>query len=889
MEKDPTRYLITWDQACHAGMEVVGGKGWNLGRLARYGFQIPAGRVLTVAAYDEFISHNGLQELVDRACQSISVGDAFQGSDSLLLNRLREKIDDGTIPSQIMRELTAELTGMDLLESPLAIRSSAVGEDSPQASYAGIHASFLHVRGLEAIGEAIKACYSSLWTLQAAAYRKKLEIDSRKAAAAIVVMEMVEARAAGVGFTCDPQSGRRDRLVIDANFGLGESVVSGGVDPDTYFLDGSVWRAYPRIISRKIGRKESVTRPGHRGGTEVVPQQGAANRQVLPDDQIRRLGLLLLRVLEALGDGHRPQDVEWVHDGRDFFLVQARPVTALPRRTFPALRDQSDIWSNGNYRDAVPMVLSPLIRRFLEGTINTILEASFENIGYRLPDGLQFSRFFQGRLYCNLSALQWAYFDSTGAMPRDINIFWGGHQPEITLENPRPFSGMAGLKRIWRGMKGYSVISAAMKNAPKIHDRVRSAVAAIAEMDLTGLKDDQFAGVYDNLGAIVREFAGEFPFLSATGSMPVVALVRKLSRFFPDRALAIINGLMVGGDAAITSADHGYRLVELAGIARRDEEAYRFFTAPHFAPLSWRRRLSERSSFKQAFDKFLDDYGHRAVYELDIINPRWNEDPSYLLDVISSTLHTAELQSFKERQKEKRRQTWRQIEETVPIRQHGSLRKLVKNAQAGAAVREQTKSVLARITEAYRMLARELGSRLCSRSILQHPDDIYFSTWPELFVILAGEWDGEGMQALIDARKATRKELEALAPPDVILGEQPQIRKSFPHQTGNYLAGVAVAAGKAAGKARLIHHPEEGRRLQPGDVMVAPATDPGWTPLFLKAAALIMETGGYLSHGAIVAREYGVPAVVNVPEVLKIVRDGMPVTVDGDEGKIFLH
>ena len=880
MEKNATRYLVTWEGACRAGVEVVGGKGWNVGRLARYGFRIPAGRVITVAAYAEFINHNGLQELVDKACHSISVGDTFEGADSRSLSRLRENIEGGSIPPQIMRELTAELAGMGVLESPLVIRSSAVGEDSPQASYAGIHASFLHVRGPKAVEKAIKACYSSLWTPRAAAYRRKLAIDSRTAAAAIVVMEMAEARAAGVGFTCDPQTGRRDRLVIDANFGLGESVVGGGVDPDTYILDGSALRAYPQIISRKIGRKERMARPGQGGGTEIVPQQGAAGRQVLTDDQIRRLGLLLLRVLEALGDGHKPQDVEWVHDGRNFVLVQARPVTALPRRTFSALRDQPDIWSNGNYRDAVPMVLSPIIRRFLEGTINTILEASFENIGYRLPAGLQFSRFFQGRLYCNLSALQWAYFDSTGAMPRDINIFWGGHQPEIALENPRPFSGMAGLKRIWRGMKSYAVVSAAMKNAPKIHDRVSRAVAAVTKMDMTGLKDHEFAGVYEELGVIAGEYAREFSFLSATGSMPVVMLARKLSRFFPDKALTVINGLMIGG-ASFATDD-----LSPAGIARLDEHASRFFTAPHFAPLSWRERLPEGSSFRQAFEKFLEDYGHRAVYELDIINPRWNEDPSYLLEVISTTLQTAELQRIKEMQKEKCRETWLQLEETVPIRQHGSVRKLVKNAQAGAAVREETKSVLARITEAYRMLARELGSRL---SILQHPDHIYFSTWPELFAILAGEWDGEGMQALIEARKAARKELEALAPPDVILGEQPQITKSFSRETGNYLAGVAVAAGKAAGKARLIHHPEEGRRLQPGDVMVAPATDPAWTPLFLKAAALVMETGGYLSHGAIVAREFGVPAVVNVPEVLKIVRDGMPITVDGDEGKIFLH
>lgn len=179
--------------------------------------------------------------------------------------------------------------------------------------------------------------------------------------------------------------------------------------------------------------------------------------------------------------------------------------------------------------------------------------------------------------------------------------------------------------------------------------------------------------------------------------------------------------------------------------------------------------------------------------------------------------------------------------------------------------------------------------RFSQRGIIEEPGDIFYCSWSDLFSILDGEWNGDGLRTLVSARKASQREKEALAPPDVILGEESIFAEPVTLSSGDYLQGVAAAAGKASGIARLIRHPGEGNRLQPGDVLVAPSTDPGWTPLFLKACAVVMETGGHLSHGSIVAREFGVPAVVNIPGVMKVIREGQKVVVDGDEGKIFLQ
>lgn len=460
------KYFLTWDEAVQSGVQVAGGKGWNLGRLAQYGFKIPRGGVLTTCAYEEFIKYNCLQDMVNNITQTVTGENLDETNHQDSLNQLRSKIKAGTIPPLIVEELKAKLDTLGILERSVAVRSSASAEDSAKASFAGIHESFLNVRGMD-IFKSVKECYASLWSNRAIAYRRKLHIRDDEVITGVVVMEMVEAQAAGVGFTCDPQTGRQNIVVINANFGLGETIVTGSVEPDTYYLDASPWNSVPHLIERRSGRKEGLTCLNQDGGTQFVKTPELAGKQVLSEENIEKLGLLLLRVFEALGDCDQHQDVEWVFDGRDFILVQSRPVTSLPRRTFAALKNQPDIWSNGNYRDAVPMVLSPLIRRLTITTIDKILKSNYSEIGYSLPDGLQFSRFFNGRLYCNLSALQWAMYDAMGALPREFNIGWGGHQPEIELKDPKPYKGLRGMKRLWRGIKSVILINRAAKKPQK--------------------------------------------------------------------------------------------------------------------------------------------------------------------------------------------------------------------------------------------------------------------------------------------------------------------------------------------------------------------------------------------------------------------------------------
>lgn len=879
--------FLSWPEAFQAGAATAGGKGWNLGRLDRYGFRVPAGGVIGAGAYQSFIEENGLLEEISSITKGVSAGNIGDKKVEETLALLRKKIMAGYIPFNITEELVSRLKTTGILNKPVAVRSSASAEDSGKASFAGIHDSFLNVTGIDNIFSAVKECYASLWTPRAVAYRRKMNVSDEEMSQAVVIMEMVEAGAAGVAFTCDPQTGRRDIFVVSANYGLGESVVNGSIEPDTYYLDVSVFNAMPQIKSKKLGSKLGVTAAREGGGTHLAPAGDNATRQALPDEKIVKLGLLLERVFESLGECEEHQDVEWAFDGQDFFLLQARPVTALPVYTFEAIKSKTQVWSNGNYREAVPMVISPLHRRVMKNAIDAIQYASFSIPGYPIPEGFQFSRLVNGRLYCDIGALLWAYYDSTGALPGQFNPFWGGHQPDIDVGNADPYSGEAGLERQRRAMKGGALIMEAAAGASATFAELAASVASLIGAGFDQLPDRDFIEKFDQLGEIIKDYCEKFTFLGGIATLPLMMLLQKLAGYFGPAVMTIVNGLMVGGGSGITSADQGYRLMELAFLAGQDSDADQYLAENNFDARAWEECLPESSPFKKEFREFIREFGHRAVYELDIINPRWKEDPSYLLDIIKSSMSTADPGQWKAQQKEKFDRTWREVTEKVPPAELAEIRKGIRDAQEGAAVREMSKSVIVLALEPYRLMALELGSRFSERGIIGEAGDIFYCTWPDLVSILDGDWTGAGLKALVADRKESRREKEKLAPPDVIMGEEHVFSEPALSGSGDFLHGVAAAAGKASGTARPIRHPGEGNMLQPGDVLVAPSTDPGWTPLFLRACALVMETGGYLSHGSIVAREFGVPAVVNVRGALNAIKDGQKIVVDGDEGKIF--
>ncbi len=891
-------FFLNWDETFRAGAEAGGGKGLHLSRLVKYGFRVPAGGVLSLDAYEEFLRENGLEDAVMAASSPAAAVEGANEEDARkALESLRQRIVEGAMPERVRQSLEDGLRALELFDAPVAVRSSAAAEDTPRASFAGIYESFLNVRGFEAVLTAIKGCYASLWTPGALSYRRKMGIAEIPPASAVVIMEMVNTVASGVGFTCNPRSGRRDELIVNAGYGLGDAVVSGRIDPDEYRLSSaSPLRVV--ITSKKIGAKEGLTVAKEGGGTEFVAAAQTASRsaapgprkgQALQDESIVRLGGILMRIFDGPGRGDEHQDVEWAFDGSDFFILQARPVTTLPRYTYPALGSQPDMWSNANLRDAIPMVLSTLGWTAVKTLTEHMASAPFRAVGYPLLPGLEYVRRFRGRAYLNISLQQWEYYDAFGVTPAETNELIGGHQPEIDLGSAE--SAAAGRRwgrrvvRLYRKLRLYAAVRKARKEAKSRFAVRGNRVERWRKRDYGSLDNTQILEVLHEMNRSAMEFVHMVMLLNSDAGFSHSLLVHILSTIFPGKGNAMANALLIGR-AGVTSAEHGERLMEMAWTARNDPDARAFFSSDPFAPGEWERALPETSAFKKEFRSFIDEFGHRGVDETDIANPRWREDPAFPLEVVRGLAGAADLREMMAGRKEAGERARRMVETESSRLLRALVRWWVRRTAESAGFRESGKSETVRMGEALRTVLNEVGGRLVDKGILDSAPDVYHCSWSELRSLLEGSWDGKGLDILVAERRERKAQLESISPSDLVVDEMPRYAGAAPSAGGKTLMGLGVAAGIASGRARLIRHPSEGGKLNPGEVLVAPSTDPAWTPLFLKASAVVMETGGFLSHGAIVAREYGVPAVVNVPGVMGKLEDGWMLIVDGDKGEV---
>ncbi|HZY85647.1 MAG TPA: PEP/pyruvate-binding domain-containing protein [Gemmataceae bacterium] len=865
--------LLGWEEAAAAGARRCGGKGWNLGRLHRYGFRVPAGAVLVADAYDRHLAtpapaalRTELAAITAERATDPAINDRLQAMQSAILAQ--------PLPPDVEGAVRSFLAASGLGALPLAVRTSATAEDSANASFAGIHRSFLNRVGAEQIIEAVKGCYASLWAPAALAYRRRLGLADRDVACAVVLCAMVRRpagppAAAGVAFSCDPRTGRRDLTVINAVHGLGEDLVSGRVEPEQ--ID----------VLFKAGRLQIGGRNG---------------RRVLDDARALELGRLTLRVLWALGEGQVPQDVEWVHDGERFWVVQARPVVRPPHPTFAALAGAPVIWSNANLAEVVPGVPTTLTWSVVRAALWEILYAAPEAVGYVMPPGVEMVRRFHGRLYFDVSAVQWGFYDCFGLLPAETNRALGGHQPEVAVPAGSPLLGRAGPRRLLATLRLIGMLLVVGRTLPGAVAALYREARRVQAHDLTQLSDARLIEFMEEVGDGSLHFGDQFQRGNAAAGAWLNVLGGVLERVARGRGPALAGALMAGF-GQVTSAAHGYRLYDLADDARRDPAARDYLAHSPLDPHGW-RRLPPDSPFRAGMEQFLAEFGHRAVNEIEINNPRWNDDPTYLLEQVRFLLAAGPGRPPREAAR-----AARAAAEAEAKRRTFLLRPLVRflatRARHAAGLREAGKSAMMALWEAMRGIALEIGRRMTAAGALDAPQDVVHMATVDWESFLRGEWDGRGGRALVADRKAQGAAWLAQSPPSVLVFDAEgrpaalpsapaAVPSSVPGPHGAQLRGLGVSAGRASGPARVLRHPDEGARLQNGDVLVAPSTDPGWTPLFLRASALVLEVGGYLSHGAIVAREYGLPAVANVPGVLTAVRDGQRLTVDGDAGRVEL-
>ncbi|MFC5476223.1 PEP/pyruvate-binding domain-containing protein [Paraherbaspirillum soli] len=841
--------ILDWDAAAHAGPAQAGGKGWQLGRLARFGVSVPPGFIIAAAA--------SIQR---------------QPGDPL--------------PANLVKLLTEEITHRGWSQRPLAVRSSAPQEDSARASFAGIHRSCLNVQGEAAIIQAVQEVWDSLWTPHAVAYRQRLGIADSEAAMAVLVMPLLPAQASGIAFTCDPISGRDDQLLIHAHWGLGEALVAGQVDGDEYRLQQNYLDDSLHLIEQRLGSKASISMPVATGGTELrATPADLAGQSVLSPAQALELGELARDAASALDYTNSGYDVEWVWDGERFWIVQARPVTARGRHTYPQLANQPALWSRGNTREILPEPLSALDWGLSRTMVNRMLTRGYELSGYAPRAGVQRAGLFHGRLYLETSLMQWEGYDALGVPPKAMNQLLGGRQAEISVLPPTPGQrwarGLRMLRYLRRSIRVRRNADAALKLARQRAADWLAQELPVDNAELARQLRRQFAAVHG---------ADDLFFLQGSGGGTLFNLVQLVEKYCPGEGHALTAALMAGGEPSVTAAQ-GYELMELARIAAGDAKTLEWLRRPDRIAIDWPQQLAEDSPFRHAFADFMQRHGHRAVYETYLRSPRWREAPAYLLDSVLNLIG-CDPAPLRQRQQQAAAAAWRRLRRDLPVWLRPIVVKLVKTSSVESNHREAARSVLVAYLEVLRRGICALALRLTGPGGLERADDIFNLTAAEMFALAEGRLPVAAAACRAVERRRQFDAWLAESEPDVVTEHGAAVPPSDANAEragnggGEGWRGTAVGSGHARGTVHLARSPADGLAMAAGAVLVTPSTDPAWTPLFLKAGALVMETGGYLSHGAIVAREFGIPAVVNLPGILDQLRAGEQVEVDGSRGVV---
>ncbi|MGO1001600.1 PEP/pyruvate-binding domain-containing protein [Lysobacter sp. CA196] len=842
--------LLDWPAAVEAGPAQAGGKGWQLGRMAKLGLPVPDGLVIVAAAS-------------------------------------RDRSADGSVPPELLARILEEIHARGWSERALAVRSSAPQEDSARASFAGLHRSCLNVRGAQALAAAIVSVWDSAREPAAVAYRERFGFAADDAAMAVVIMPLLPTVASGVVFTCDPLSGRDDRVLINAHWGLGEALVGGHADVDEYRLQVRRIDDGLELIEQRVGAKRQQSRERADGGTELseTPRE-LAQRAVLTSEGAVEIAALARDAAAAL-DFARPRfDVEWVWDGERFWIVQARPVTASARHTYPALSQQPSLWTRGNTKEILPEPLSAMDWSLYAIAADRMLTLGYELGGYRVLPGVAHASLHHGRVYLEASLIQWEGHDAYGIAPAAINALLGGSQGTIAVPTPswraRAQRGGRLLRYMRRSIKKRRSAAADLAHAREQARAWREQELSQGNRGLAALLRQQVAQV---------RASDELFFLQGSAGGTLTTLVDLVDKRCPGEGQALTAALMAGGEASVT-AQQGYDLIALAQVASEDEAALAWLRSAGRDSAQWSAQLPEGSAFRREFAGFLERYGHRAVAESYLRQPRWREQPDYLLDMVAS-LVGRHAEVLRQRQREISAPAWQRVSACTPAWLRPLIRHLLRNAIVDCNQREAARSALMAYFEAIRRIAMKLGERLSGDGGFAQADEVFDLSAEELCAVAEGRLGLRHAKARADERRAMRLRWAATAEPEVVVeygelaavaatGAAPEAHDA----DGGFWPGTPIGAGRASGRARIVRDPREAGALEIGDVLIAPSTDPAWTPLFLKAGALVMETGGYLSHGAIVAREFGIPAVANLPGILGALSEGERIEVDGHRGRV---
>ncbi|MDR7235926.1 phosphoenolpyruvate synthase [Neobacillus drentensis] len=846
---------------------LVGGKGLNLGELSKIqGIQVPEGFCVTTVGYQKAIEQNEtFQALLDQLTK-LKVEDRDQIGE--ISRKIRQLIIEVEIPVDVACAVAHNLSQFGD-QHAYAVRSSATAEDLPQASFAGQQDTYLNIIGKEAILQHISKCWASLFTERAVTYRIKNGFDHRKVYLSVVVQKMVFPQAAGILFTADPVTSNRKVLSIDASFGLGEAMVSGLVNADNYKVCNG------KVIDKKIFTKKlAIYALGDGGTKEQEIESEKQNRQALTDEQILQLERIGRKIEAHFGC---PQDIEWCLVDEIFYIVQSRPITTL--FPIPEANDQENhVYISVGHQQMMTDPIKPL-------------GLSFFLLTTRAP-----MRKAGGRLFVDVT-LQLA-------SPVSRNIFlnvMGQHDPlmkdaimniiergyfikSLPNDSKAPSPNKGNIDMLAQIENNSSIVSELIKRSQTSIEELKQNIQTKSGIDLFDFIQEDI----QELKKILFDPKSTAVFMAAMDATSWVN--EKMNEWLGEKNAA--DTLTQSVPNNITS-EMGLALLDVADVIRPYPEVIDYLQ--HVKDDNF---LDEMINFdggqetRVAFNAFLNKYGMRCAGEIDMTKTRWSEKPITLVPIILGNIKKLEPNAGKRKFEQGLKEALEKEQELLDrLRQlpdgeqkAKETKRMINLIRNFIGYREYPKYGMINRYFIYKKALLKEAEQLVQAGVIREKEDIYYLMFDELReVVRTKKLDYQ----IISKRKGEYRFYEKLTPPRVITSDGEIITGKYKRENlpAKAIVGLPVSSGVIEGRARVIINMADAD-LEDGDILVTAFTDPSWTPLFVSIKGLVTEVGGLMTHGAVIAREYGLPAVVGVENATKLIKDGQRIRVHGTEGYI---
>ncbi len=863
-------YILYFQELDRSKLMISGGKGANLGELSRIeGIRVPEGFCVTTGAYQKITENN--QELDGLLGELNNLKTEERSKIREVSAKIRRIIESTPISKDVTNEI-ANALGRLGEKNAYAVRSSATAEDLPTASFAGQQDTYLNIIGTEEILKHVSKCWASLFTDRAVTYRIQNGFDHRKVRLSVIVQRMVFPQAAGILFTADPVTSNRKVLSIDASFGLGEALVSGLVNADLYKVNNG------KIIEKKTSAKKRAVYALKEGGTqeqEIKAEQ--QNEQALTDAQILELERMGRKIEAHFGS---PQDIEWCLANDAFYIVQSRPITTLYPipEAFPGTGNENHVYVSVGHQQMMTDAMKPLGLSFFLLTT----PAPMRTAG--------------GRLFVDITKML-ASPDGREKIIDRLGNFDPLTKDALTtiVERGDFIETLPNAQTILPSGTNLSVPQPVIENDPAIaKELIRSGLASIKvlkEKIQTQSGTDLFDFIQQDLPTLKKDLFSPRSLNIIMGTMDASSWINeKMNEWLGEKNAADTLSQSVPNN--ITS-EMGLALLDVADIIRPYPEVLAYLQQTkddHF--LDQLLSLQGGKETRNAILAYLDKYGMRCAGEIDITKTRWSEKPITLLPIILGNIKNFEPNEANRKFELGRQEASKKEQELLDrlnqlpdgeqkARETKQRIALIRNF---AGYREYPKYGMVNRYFIYKQALLKEAEQLVAAGLIHDKEDIYYLAFDELReVVRTQQLDYE----IINQRKEDYKIYEKLNPPRVITSDGEIISGAYKRTDlpDKAIAGLAVSSGVIEGRARVILSMENAD-LEDGDILVTAFTDPSWTPLFVSIKGLITEVGGLMTHGSVIAREYGLPAVVGVENATQLIKDGQRIRLNGTNGYI---